>query len=54
MLVGGNTRVCRAKLMCGRFGDVGCRFRNDVKLPFGYVSVEAHMRKRTRGAANVI
>jgi len=54
MLVGGNTRVCRVKLMCGGFGDVRCRFRDDARLLFGCVSVGENIRKGIGGAANII
>jgi hypothetical protein len=54
MLVGGNMRVCRVKLMCGGFGDVECRFRDDVRLLFGYLSVGEHIRKDIGAGANVI
>jgi hypothetical protein len=54
MLVGGNMRVCRVKLMCGGFGDVECRFRDDGRLLFGYVSVRENIRKDIGGAVNII
>jgi hypothetical protein len=46
MLVGGNMRVCRVKLMCGGFADVRCRFRKDVRLQFGMCKCR---KKYTKG-----